>query len=183
MQGNRRQPRFSGQKQQLDPNKLESLALFYVARFATTKAKLVRYLERKLYEGEWIGAQSPDTVAIADRLANQGFIDDLNYAEAKSSSMTRRGYGARRVRQALQQAGIGAEDSEAILTSVDQSAEEAALHFARKRRFGPFATVATPPEVRQKQLAAFSRAGHDFKTASKILDLHIDFVQDEDGSS
>ncbi len=183
MQGNRRQPRFSGQKQQLDASKLDSLALFYVARFATTKAKLVRYLERKLHEGEWTGEQSPDPAAIAERLAAQGFIDDMSYAEAKSSGMTRRGYGPRKIRQALQHAGIGAEDSEAILSSVDQSAEEAALHFARKRRFGPYATAATPPEVRQKQLAAFSRAGHDFKIASKILDLHIDFVQDEDGSS
>jgi regulatory protein len=183
MQGNRRQQRFSGQKQRLDAAKLDSLALFYVARFATTKAKLVRYLERKLYEGEWTGEQPPNPVTIAVRLAEQGFIDDVSYAVAKSDSMSRRGYGERRVRLALQQAGIETDDSDAVLSGLRMSAEDAALQFARKRRFGPFASATASPEVRQKQLAAFARAGHEFKIACKILDLHTDFVQDQYGSS
>ena len=35
--------------------KLDELALAYVARFATSRAKLTRYLTRKVRESEWTG--------------------------------------------------------------------------------------------------------------------------------
>lgn len=37
----------------LDPARLERLALRYVERFATTRVKLTRYLERKVRERGW----------------------------------------------------------------------------------------------------------------------------------
>lgn len=37
----------------LDGDRLEELALHYVSRYATTKAKLVRYLDRKLHARGW----------------------------------------------------------------------------------------------------------------------------------
>jgi regulatory protein len=182
MQGKQHRPRFNTQKRQLDAAKLESLALFYVARFATTQVKLTRYLERKLREAEWGDENAPNIIALVARMTGLGFVDDASYADAKAGSLTRRGYGARRVSDALRHAGVGEADTAAVLTRTREAAHDAALIFARKRRFGPFATTPPSPEARQKQIAAFCRAGHDFEIACNILDLNIDFVQDENRS-
>ena len=67
----------------LDESRLNELALRYVGRFATTRAKLRSYLARKLRERGWGGEREPDVAAIAERFAAQGYIDDSSYALAK----------------------------------------------------------------------------------------------------
>ena len=43
----------------LNEERLHELALFYVGRFATTRAKLIAYLSRKLRERGWEGERQP----------------------------------------------------------------------------------------------------------------------------
>ena len=45
---------------------------------------------------------------------------------------------------------------------------DSALAFARRRRIGPFATVAADRAQREKQIAAMIRAGHSFTLARRI---------------
>ena len=156
----------------LDGKSLQQLALRYVGRFATTRAKLRAYLMRKVRERGWNGADAPDFEGLADRFVALGYIDDAAYALAKSRALTGRGFGKRRVVQALQVAGIGAEDGEAARGHADVEAVTAALRFAERRRIGPFAAAALrDPKARQKALAAMIRAGHGFGLARAIVDL------------
>jgi regulatory protein len=156
----------------LDEKRLLELALRYVGRFATTRAKLRAYLKRKLRERGWDGERDPDLERIADRFAEQGYIDDAGYALAKSRSLSGRGYGKRRVVLALRVAGIDEQDGEAALEQADREAVAAALRFAEKRRIGPFA-VAMPADsrAREKLLAAMLRAGHSLGLSRAILAL------------
>src|SRR5437763_1626520 len=94
----------------LDESKLNELALRYVGRFATTRAKLRSYLARKVRERGWDGAREPDPVRIAERFAEQGYVDDAAYALAKSEALTGRGYGKRRVVEKLRAAGVEEDD-------------------------------------------------------------------------
>jgi regulatory protein len=156
----------------LDEGRLNELALRYVGRFATTRAKLRSYLARKLRERGWDGALEPDLAAIAERFANQGYVDDSSYALAKSQSLTGRGYGKRRVVQALRAAGVEEEQAGAARDHAEAEAVSAALRFARRRRLGPFAESAPrDPKERQKTLAAMVRAGHGFELSRAILAL------------
>ena len=50
-------------------------------------------------------------------------------------------------------------------------AVESALHFAERRRLGPFAIEAADRKSRERALAAMIRAGHSFGLARAILDL------------
>src|SRR5690348_1855039 len=95
----------------LDPASLDELALAYVGRFATTRAKLATYLARKLRERGWGGERPADIEALVERLSSAGYVDDAAYALSKSRSLTARGYGLRRVSQTLRAAGIDEEDS------------------------------------------------------------------------
>src|ERR1700741_413675 len=91
----------------LDSARLDELALTYVARFATSRAKLAAYLQRKLRERGWEGDCEPPLAALLDRFEAAGYVDDAAFARARSGSLLRRGYGSRRVNQALGAAGIG----------------------------------------------------------------------------
>ena len=152
----------------LDEVKLKDLALAYVARFATSSGKLEQYLKRKLRERGWAGEGEPDVAALVTRYAELGYVDDAAYAQAKSGDLLRRGYGPRRVNQALGQAGIGEELRERV-TASEYEKREAAVHLARKRRFGPFALEPVEHSAREKQLAAMVRAGHGFDVAKAVL--------------
>jgi len=154
----------------LNEEKLSELALRYVGRFATTRAKLRAYLQRKVRERGWEGGRPPDFEAIAERFAERGFVDDAGYALAKSRALTGRGYGKRRVVQALRVAGIEEEDGEAAREFADDEAVSAALRFAEKRRLGPFAAhQENHLHEREKALAAMLRAGHGFELSRAIL--------------
>ena len=152
----------------LDPVRLNELALSYVARFATSAAKLEAYLRRKLRERGWEGEGEVPVAETVQRMVAAGYVDDAVYARAKSGSLLRRGYGQRRVEQALGQAGI----AEAVRGEVRAGAGEqrrAALAMARKRRFGPFGAELPEREQREKQLAALLRAGHPLDSARVLV--------------
>jgi regulatory protein len=87
----------------------------------------------------------------------------------KSRALSGRGYGKRRVAQALRAAGIGEDDSGAANDLADQEAVSAALRFAERRRIGPFAVRSNDdPREREKAIAAMIRAGHSFALARTI---------------
>jgi len=153
----------------LNASRLEELALAYVARFATTQAKLQAYLVRKLRERGWAEDGAPPVEAVVARYVEAGYVDDAAWARMKAGSLLRRGYGARRVGEALGQAGV-AEDLRADVRPGEVEARRAALVLARRRRFGPFAM--TPPDrpARDKQVAAMLRAGHPLDIARRIVD-------------
>ncbi|WP_242416901.1 regulatory protein RecX [Sphingomonas panni] len=153
----------------LDQPALERAALRYVERYATTRAKLVAYLNRKLRER---GGEGPiDVDALADRMAELRYVDDRAFAEARVASMTRRGLGARRVQEVLRQAGVGADDASEFRETLEEGAEEAALAFARRKRIGPFAAVPAERDRREKQIGAMVRAGHAPALARRIVGL------------
>src|SRR5688572_27152848 len=141
----------------LDEEKLNELMLAYVARFATSRARLAVYLARKLRERGWAGAADPPVEELVAKATRLGFVDDAAFALSKARSLTARGYGERRVGQALHAAGIGEDDGEAARGHARDDAVEAALRFARRRRLGPFAPAAVVPEAREKALAAMVR--------------------------
>jgi len=153
----------------LDRARLEELALAYVARFATSAGKLERYLTRKLRERGWSGEGEPPTAEIVARHIELGYIDDAAFARSKAGGLLRRGYGPRRVGQALGAAGI----AEPLRRAVQPDAAErrqAAMRLARKRGFGPFGAAPGDRAVREKQIAAMLRAGHMLAEARAVID-------------
>ena len=152
----------------LNQQTLQELALRYVGKFATTRAKLSVYLARKLRERGWDGERTPDLEALADRFAELGYIDDAAYALGQSRSLSSRGYGKRRLNQRLRVAGVQDDDRAEADAHADAEAVGAALRFAERRRLGPFASSAPDPRLREKWIAAMVRAGHGFGIAREI---------------
>ena len=152
--------------------KLEELALNYVGRFATSRAKLVSYLHRKLRERGWDSDCDPAIEELADRMVRLGYVDDRAFALSKARSLTSRGYGEHRVRQALANAGIDVVAGTDARDLAQEEAVAAALRFASRRSLGPYGARRLAPEERERALAAMLRAGHRFALARAIIDLN-----------
>jgi regulatory protein len=168
----------------LDATLLERLALAYVGRYATTRAKLRSYLGRKLKERGWSGEGRPEgfVEALVERCATFGYVDDRAFAASRTASLGRRGYGARRVGEALRAAGIEEGDAAAARETADATAWETAIAFARRRRIGAFAAEPADPDVRRKALAAMLRAGHPYSIARRLIEAQPGEVLDAEDS-
>ena len=153
----------------LDGEGLERLALFYAGRYAVTRAKLRQYLHRKLRERGWSGVAEAPVERLVERFADLGYVDDSAFAASRADALTRRGYGLRRVDQALRAAGIEEEDGAAARDAAAAEAWQAALRFAERRRIGPFADAQADRPGREKALAAMLRAGHPLGIARRLV--------------
>ncbi len=179
-----REPRKPKKSRPLDAAMLRDLALSYAARFATTGAKLEGYLARKIRtrgvaeddDGREIAL---DVTGLVTQMIELGYVDDEVYARGRSRDLTARGYGARRVEQALWAAGVE-EDVRADNAPNEAQSRRAAVVLAQKRRFGPFGhspdetdetdDPAIRHKAREKQVAAMLRAGHLYDHVRFILD-------------
>lgn len=155
----------------LDRKRLEEMAVRYVGRYATSKAKLKSYLARKIRERGWEATSEPDLDSLAQRFAELGYVDDAAFALANAQSLTSRGFGRRRIDERLRQAGIGEEDGAGAREHAERESVDAAIRFAKRRRIGPFAVTIPDPKQREKALSAMTRAGHSFALARVITGL------------
>jgi regulatory protein len=158
----------------LDPARLQEVAVAYVGRFATTRAKLATYLRRKIIEKGWDASRPPDIEGLVERLVQLGYVDDAAFAMSKARSLGQRGFGERRVDQALRQAGVGETDSAPAKDAASEGAIAAAVRYAQRRRLGPFALDAPDPKRRDRALSGMLRAGHGFDLARRLVDLPPD---------
>ena len=181
-----RMPHRNGRRapRELDLAALNDLAIAYVGRFATSRAKLRIYLRRKLRERGWQGDGEPPIETLVERLSAAGYVNDAGFALAKSRSLVDRGYGVRRVSDNLRAAGISEDDGAAALDLAIEQAADSALRFARRRRIGPWSTGAQDREMREKWIGAMVRAGHSLALARRIASsppgtpLSVDVLND-----
>ena len=88
---------------------------------------------------------------------------------SKARALGGRGYGARRVGQALHAARINEDDGAAARELADEEKVDAALRMARKRRVGPYANAPLDQVQREKAIGGMLRAGHGFALARAIV--------------
>lgn len=153
----------------LDKDALEEKALAYAGRYATSRARLAAYLDRKIRERGWDGPDSPPIDELVERMAALGYVDDGAFARARAAALGRRGYGERRVGAALKAAGIGDEDAAEAREMAAEGAWAAALRYAERRRIGPFASEIADRAGREKAMAAMLRAGHPADLARRLV--------------
>jgi regulatory protein len=169
-------------KPPLDAQALEQAALHYTGRYATTRAKLAAYLNRKLRERGWEGPGAPPVETLVARMAALNYVDDRAFAAARAAALSRRGYGARRVGAALRGAGIEEEDAAEAREIAADAAWEAARRFAERRRIGPFAEAEADRPAREKALASMLRAGHPVQIARQFVAARPGEIPEADGA-
>lgn len=174
------------------PQRLRNQALHHLGRFAASRAHLRSLLLRRALKagrphgmGEDVLAPMVDAV-VAD-LVGLGLLDDRAYALTRARGLAGRGRSPRMIRLKLAQQGVAGD---LIAASLDRLAEErggdpvlaSAVVLARKRRLGPFGPSALRDGRREKDLAAFARAGFPYAVARRVLDAETPEELEESGA-
>ena len=160
---------------------LENAALHYLQRYATSAENLRRVLKRKIERSCKFHAADPAEFyaaadALIERYTSSGLLNDRVYAEAKVSSLRRRGLSRQAIAHKLQAKGLAKSEILAGLEITDAEKEEpeleAALALARRKKLGPFRPVpATDPDRKKKDMAALARAGFSYDIAAAALNF------------
>ena len=171
---------------------IEKWALAYLERYASSAENLRRVLRRRvrrrlgadsLSGAEAVRAAGSVIDALVARYRTAGLIDDAAYAAGRARSGLARGRSLRRIAAGLAAKGIGAEEAAAAVAALRGGSADpdlaAACAFARRRHLGPFRRGPVGPSPsgydksgaadRQRELAAFARAGFERRAAEAVL--------------
>lgn len=157
---------------EIGPELLERWALGYLGRYASSAANLRRVLMRRARRYSPETAQQAGSLieALIVRYRESGLLDDAAYAAGRVESLRRRGDSLKAIRARLAAKGVPAEVAADAVSGLRHSATDpdvaAACAFARRRRLGPFRRGMAD---RQRELAAFARAGFGRRVAEAVL--------------
>src|SRR5688572_20840266 len=151
----------------LDAAGLEQIALNYLGRYATTRAKLAAYLLRKLADRGWSEPGDPPAEAVLARLARLGYVDDRPFPPAPAAALSRRGHGEPRTGHAPRPAGARPEDAPGWQEEAGAGLT-AALRLAEGGGIGPFAAEEPDRAGREKAMGILLRAGHPPALARRV---------------
>ena len=157
---------------EIGPELLERWALGYLGRYASSAENLRRVLMRRARRYSSETAQQAEVLieALIVRYRESGLLDDAAYAAARVESLRRRGDSLKAIRARLAAKGVSAEVAVDAVAGLRDSAIDpdvtAACAFARRRRIGPFRRGSAD---RQRELAAFARAGFGRRVAQAVL--------------
>ena len=144
-------------------NRLKNIALFYLERYDTSRAKLVDVLKRRIKKAKMQELDIPPETnvwiqQIVQECQNLGYIDDKRYAQRQVGLLSHQGKSARFIVQKLKSAGLD-EDLIQSLLEEDDDLERAKI-FVHKKHLGT---------DYQKDLAKLARAGFSYEIAKQAL--------------
>jgi regulatory protein len=165
-----------------DAASLHEAALNYLARYATTEAGLRQVLHRRIDAWARQAAGLDDVRDHADaakasvagvilRLVELGLLNDAAFAENRARGLALSGRSHRAIAARLIAKGIAPEHARAVLPEGELIA---ALILARKRRIGPFRTVAADYN---RELGVLARAGFPRDVAVHALAMPTDAAE------
>ena len=164
--------------------RLMNKALNYLSRYATSRHKLGRILQRfadrKLtdYDANDIAAAIHQTI---DECSQAGYLDDWQFAVSVARSQRRLGRSQAVIRLRLRQHALGDEIIAHALVEADENSAngdlQAAIRFAQRRRLGPFAQRHSvhhqsldPHQWKKRDLGAMARAGFPIGISRQVLE-------------
>ena len=177
-----RQKRAERRRPALDAGSIEDAGLFYLSRYSASAARVRQVLMRRVQRGSETPEAANEAAHVVDQLIirwlHSGILNDARYAEAKATSLHRKGSSARMIAARLQENGIDRSNVTAALTETGTANAPrpggdfaAAITLARRRRLGPFKISGRGDISRERELAIFARAGFARAVAERILSL------------
>ncbi len=156
--------------------RLMNKAVHYLGRYSASEQRLLlvlgRFAKRKLADTD----KAEIAIAIksvVDKCLRLGYVDNDAYAETLARSQRRQGKSAKLIWQKLRQHALDDTAIEKALHIADANHHNAelaaAIHFARRRRLGPFSQFGAEELGRHKQLGSLARAGFSIAICRTVL--------------
>ncbi len=169
----------------ITPTYLHNSGLYYLERFAASKAHFITVMSRKArkscmhHKDQNYNECVTMVKQLADKFENLGLLNDAVYTNAQITSLRRKGLSRNAILQKMQTKGISRDKTVAVLATLDEEQHEttddaerkAALTLARKRKIGPFFINDRKEEDPRKSMGIFARAGFSYDIAKSILEM------------
>ncbi len=167
----------------INPRYLHNSGLYYLERFAASKAHFKEVMCRKAkrscmhHKEQDYDACAKMVNELADKFEACGLLNDEVYANAIAASMRRKGLSRRAAQMKMRNKGIDFDQATQVLDKLDAQSYEtqedaelaAALKLARKKKIGPYSVV--KEQDTQKALGVLARAGFSYDIARRIIDM------------
>lgn len=160
------------------PARLRRRALFYLERFAASRARLRTVLWRRAArDAEALELPTAPVAAAIDTLLDDlerlGLLNDRAYAEGRARRLAGKGKPPAFIARELAAHGVARPLIDAVTAELAAEAGDlelaTAIAFARRRRLGPFAVDDGRGKPPEKAMAAFARAGFSRRMAERVL--------------
>lgn len=160
--------------------RLRNIALYYLERYETSVDNLRNVLRKRIDKYAFVNKDySPEQAyqwveEIIKECVSHNFVSDERFTEFKINSYLRSGKSRRYIEQKLKAKGIEEQIVHRAFDNTEYSEYDTALNFARKKKIACFrANKSERKEMRQKDLAAFLRAGFGYDIALEFLNKDV----------
>ncbi len=157
--------------------RLMNKAVNYLGRYSASERRLRevlgRFATKKLTSLDAAEVLSA-TNSVIEKCLRFGYLDDVAFAANRASSERKKGKSSFVIRQKLRQHALADSAIETALRSADANNHNAelaaAIHFARRRRLGPFFPRFAEDRERNRHLGSLARAGFSMTICRTVVD-------------
>ncbi|MBT5911433.1 MAG: RecX family transcriptional regulator [Rhodospirillaceae bacterium] len=170
---------------------LRKSGLWYLEKYAASAHSLRQVLNRRVLKAMLVEDLDKDTCnhwidCIIERFTKAGLLNDSEFAQAKASSLFKKGTSTQMIRSKLFDKGISGAIIDQVIADLHEDWNnpelKAAIRFSQRKRLGPFRQLHTRSEFNQRDLATMGRAGFSYEVAQKIINaINLQELENDDG--
>ena len=161
---------------------VEEMRIFssnYIEKYAPSKQQLKTYLLKKYLKAKILNTNKKNITDLIDivlkDLEKSKFINDQFYSQSKAKSLIQRGSSINKIRNYLMSKGINDKYVKNIIDEIKENNQDqdffSAIKICKKKRIGPSRNESNRPLFYKKDIGVLARAGFDFETSKKVMDL------------
>ena len=152
---------------------IESKAIWYLEKYATSSENLRRYLKRKVMNTHLNSGSEENINKIIQSLQSQKLLNDKLFAESKIRSLFNKGWSIKRIRFKLKQLGVAGSLIQESLKELGENEIDidlvSAINLVKKKSIGPYRKVKLTDKIKNREFGILSRAGFSYAISKKVL--------------
>ena len=161
---------------------MRNFSFNYIDKYAPSKQQLKTYLLKKYLKAKITNINKKNIIDLIDvvleDLENSKFINDKFYSKSKAKSLIKRGSSINKIRSYLILKGVSDKYVKHTIDEIKEKNEDqdffSAIKICKKKRIGPARNDSNRSLFYKKDIAILARAGFDFETSKKVMDLDSD---------
>ena len=164
---------------------MRNFSFWYIEKYAPSKQQLKTYLLKKYLKSSISLLKKRDITDLIDLvtedLEKTKFISDKFYSDSKAKSLIKRGNSINKIRNYLISKGIKDNYIKETINKIKDKNEDqdffSAIKICKKKRIGPSRHQHNRSLFYKKDMSILARAGFDFETSKKVLELEKEDYQ------
>ena len=164
---------------------MRNFSFSYIEKYAPSKQQLKTYLLKKYLRSSISLIKKRDITDLIDLvtedLEKTKFISDKFYSDSKAKSLIQRGNSINKIRNYLISKGIKDNYIKETINKIKDKNEDqdffSAIKICKKKRIGPSRDQNNRSLFYKKDMSILARAGFDFETSKKVLELEKEDYQ------